>query len=175
MMCLLVITFHTLLLFATILALQPKILLIIEGTEETNFIFARESPCFNEYHHLIVCILKRRQKIGKIQHDHYETFLVYLVILLLTNANDIHLNPGPRTEREYLCGTCDKTVNWEERGVICETCDQWYHAGCQNIHTLSYDQLGDSELNISWHCIICNNLNYSYTVHDYQSIEITSI
>jgi hypothetical protein len=48
----------------------------------------------------------------------YETFLVYLVILLLTNANDIHLNPGPRTEREYLCGTCDKTVNWEERGVI---------------------------------------------------------
>jgi hypothetical protein len=86
----LVITFYTLLLFATILALQPKILLIIEGTEETNFIFARESPCFNEYHHLIVCILKRRQKIGKIQHDHYETFLVYLVILLLTNANDIH-------------------------------------------------------------------------------------
>ena len=58
--------------------------------------------------------------------------------------------------------------------VICETCDQWYHAGCQNIHTLSYDQLGDSELNISWHCIICNNPNYSYTVHDYQSIEITS-
>jgi hypothetical protein len=50
----LVITFHTLLLFATILALQPKILLILEGTEETNFVFARESPCFNEYHHLIV-------------------------------------------------------------------------------------------------------------------------
>jgi hypothetical protein len=44
----LVITFHTLLLFATILALQPNILLIIEGTEETNFVFARESPCFNE-------------------------------------------------------------------------------------------------------------------------------
>jgi hypothetical protein len=33
------------------------------------------------------------------------------------------------------------------------------------------DQLGDSELNISWHCIICNNPNSSYTVHDYQSIE----
>ena len=94
------ITFHALLLFATILALQPKILLILEGTEETNFVFARESPCFNEYHHLIVCILKRMQNIGKIQHDHYETFLVCLVILLLTNANAIHLNSGPRTERE---------------------------------------------------------------------------
>jgi hypothetical protein len=33
-------------------------------------------------------------------YGHYETFLVYLVILLLTNANDIHLNPEPRTERE---------------------------------------------------------------------------
>jgi hypothetical protein len=50
----------------SILTLQPKILLIIEGTEETNFVFARESPCFNEYHHLIVCILKRRLKIRKI-------------------------------------------------------------------------------------------------------------
>jgi hypothetical protein len=49
----LVITFHTLLLFATILALQPKILLIIEGTEETNFIFARESPCFKTLYYNI--------------------------------------------------------------------------------------------------------------------------
>jgi hypothetical protein len=58
------------------------------------------SSCIGEW-----CSLSRL-KIRKIQHDHYETFLVYLVILLLTNANDIHLNPGPRTEREYLCGTC---------------------------------------------------------------------
>ena len=82
------------------------------------------------------------------------------------------LDQEPR-ENTYAA-PCDKTVNWEERGVICETCDQWYRAGCQNIHTLSYDQLGDAELNISWHVIICNNPNYSYTVHDYQSIEITS-
>jgi hypothetical protein len=56
--------------------------------------------------------------------------------------------------------------------MTCETCDQWYHAGWQNIHTISYQQLGDSELNISWYCIVCNNPNYSSTVHDYQSIEV---
>jgi hypothetical protein len=47
-----------------------------------------------------------------------------------------------------LCGGMSETVDWEDRGIICETCDQWYHAGCQNIHTISYQQLGDSELNI---------------------------
>ena len=26
--------------------------------------------------------------------------------------------------REYLCGTCDETVTWEQQVIICETCDQ---------------------------------------------------
>ena len=87
--------------------------------------------------------------------------------------NDIHLNPGP--EGDYLCGTRDKTVDWEDRGIICKTFDQWYPAGCQNIHTISYQQLGDSELNISWYCMVCNNPYYSSTVHDYQRIEVSDM
>jgi hypothetical protein len=33
--------------------------------------------------------------------------------------NDIPLNSGP--ERDYLWGTCDKTVDWEDRRIICVT------------------------------------------------------
>ena len=50
--------------------------------------------------------------------------------------------------RQYLCGTCDLAVTWEEKGVICETCDQWYHSSCQNIGSQTYDKLSDSELDI---------------------------
>ena len=48
-----------------------------------------------------------------------------------------------------------------------------YHASCQRIHTLSYNQLEDTELKISWHCTICNNPNYSSTVHDYQTVDVS--
>ena len=77
--------------------------------------------------------------------------------------------------RQYLCGTCDLPVTWEERGVICETCDQWYHSSFQNIGSQTYEVLSDSELNISWHClvcIVCNNANVSETVHDLFNCEI---
>jgi hypothetical protein len=52
----------------------------------------------------------------------HTTLLAYLALLVLTNANDIHINPGP--ERDYLCGTCDKTVDWEDRGMtyLCSEC-----------------------------------------------------
>jgi hypothetical protein len=33
--------------------------------------------------------------------------------------NDIPLNSGP--ERDYLWGTCDKTVDWEDRRIISVT------------------------------------------------------
>jgi uncharacterized CHY-type Zn-finger protein len=94
------------------------------------------------------------------------------------DANDVNLSPGPTHndtvhDGDYLCGTCDILVDWEDTGVKCETCDQWYHASCQSIHTLSYNQLENTELNISWHCIICNNPNYSSTVHDYQTVDVS--
>ena len=58
-----------------------------------------------------------------------------------------------------MCGTCDRSVTWEQKGIGCETCDQWFHTNCQNIRSLSYDNLNDSM--VSWHCIICNHPNYS--------------
>ena len=75
--------------------------------------------------------------------------------------------------REYLCGTCDQPVTWEQRGVLCETCDQWYHSSCQNISSKTYEVLSDSDLNVSWHCLICNGPNHSSTVHDLFSNEIS--
>jgi hypothetical protein len=90
------------------------------------------------------------------------------VLVLLSTSNDKEINPGPHnSSRQYQCGTCDITVDWEDKGIICEICDQWYHAHCQNIHSTSYDELNDS--NTSWHCIICKSPNYSTTVHDLHS------
>ena len=87
-------------------------------------------------------------------------FLVLMTISLILQANDIELNPGPVNNSSiYPCGTCDKAVTWEHRGVVCETCDQWYHIDCQDIHSQTYVDLNNSM--VSWHCIVCNQPNYS--------------
>ena len=69
---------------------------------------------------------------------HSRGLLQYLALVLIANANDIEVNPGPSVDRKYQCGTCDDTVNWSHKGIIYKTCDQWYHAQCQGVHTTTY-------------------------------------
>jgi hypothetical protein len=66
--------------------------------------------------------------------------------------------------RQYQCRIYDKLVDWKDKGVKYKAF--WNHSGCQYIHTLPYQQLGDSELNDS------NNLNYCSMIHDHNSIEV---
>ena len=48
----------------------------------------------------------------------------------------------------------------EKRGIVCDTCNQWYHISCQSMQTKSYlEHANDSA--IAWDCIMCNCPNYS--------------
>ena len=88
-------------------------------------------------------------------------------------SNDIELNPGPSNDStKFLCCTCDRSVTWDQKGIVCETCDQWFQTNCQNIHSLSYDNLNDSM--VRWHCIICNHPNYSTIPLDLHSISTSN-
>ena len=80
------------------------------------------------------------------------------------------MNPGPvgntskNDESVYHCGTCDKPVTWDDRAIMCETRDQWYHMNCQEVHTQTYNELNNSA--IVWDCIVCYNPNYSSVCFD---------
>jgi len=78
-----------------------------------------------------------------IKHKHKKYFrsnllLLYIVTLLMAISHDIELNPGPVNHNNstiYPCGTCNQPVTWDHRAVVCDTCDQWYHTDCQDVHT----------------------------------------
>ncbi|CAC5424199.1 unnamed protein product [Mytilus coruscus] len=86
-------------------------------------------------------------------------YLAYLSMLLIALSNDINLNPGP-DKTVFLCGTCDEPVTWEDRGIMCDTCNQWYHTTCQSISSRTYSILLEDSA-ISWDCIICDCPNYN--------------
>ena len=143
-----------------------------------NTSFATTQLKISYYDHCIITTLLKSHVI--MVHKSYRTnrLLSHLIMIILAQSNDIHLNPGPSVNHEngdriYLCGTCDNPVSWDHKGIICETCDQWYHAECQNIHSKTYGQLSDSRLNVSWHCIICCSPNYSTVVHDLYRSEVS--
>ena len=84
-----------------------------------------------------------------------KSLLLYLTMILLANANDVHLNPGPNSTTIFPCGTCDLPVTWEDRGIVCDTCNQWYHANCQSVQTKTYNDLVNDSA-IVWDCIVCD-------------------
>jgi hypothetical protein len=90
--------------------------------------------------------------------------LAYLSMMLILISNDVNPHPGPgcsnTNETVYPCGTCDQPVTWQERGIVSDTCNQWYHISCESMQTKSYlEHANDSA--IAWDCIMCNCPNYS--------------
>ena len=90
--------------------------------------------------------------------------MTYLALFLITISNDVRMNPGPvshsATDSIYPCGTCDRPVTWEDRGIVCDTCNQWYHVTCQSMCSGSYDKhVNDSA--IAWDSLACNSPNYT--------------
>jgi len=78
-----------------------------------------------------------------------------LIYLLLIQAGDIEINPGPR----YPCGICKKNVNWNSKSIQCDGCDVWYHAACAKIGPETFRNLEHSS--VSWICIHCGLPNVS--------------
>ena len=94
------------------------------------------------YQHLIRLHSPKRSR-----HCH----LLYIFQLLILNAADCQLNPGPK----YPCGICGKAVRWSAtiRSLACDDCDTWYHIKCMGMCTAVYDPLTQSQN--SWHCCNC--------------------
>ncbi|XP_030834551.1 uncharacterized protein LOC115921326 [Strongylocentrotus purpuratus] len=82
---------------------------------------------------------------------------MYLTLLLLTNASDIELNPGPASK--YPCQICARPVTWKQRGLACDDCDQWYHVECMHMSTPVYEALAYS--NVPRQCASCGMPQFS--------------
>ena len=54
--------------------------------------------------------------------------------------------------------TCGEPVTNTDKGVECELCQNWYHAGCQEIPIPAYDALAQFGTHLCWLCPECKDL-----------------
>ena len=60
-----------------------------------------------------------------------------------------------------LCGICEKKVLSNQNALQCDSCDRWFHCGCEKVAVSDYKLLKDCEC-AKWHCKKCD-LNYKET------------
>ena len=100
---------------------------------------------------------------GKLLH-------LYLFVILISNSWDIETTPGLDSRSDdslYLCGLCEASVGWEDRGICCDTCNVWCHIDCQGMSTTMYG-VHDRTLNksLAWECVRCGMPNFSTSLFD---------
>ena len=103
------------------------------------------------------------------------SILLYLALLLITNAQDTETNPGPNTletSTKYMCGNCENTCGWEQKAVMCDSCETWFHTNCQGLGDATYDWL--QHPNFSWHCLNCGLPNFSTSLFDLTNLYTTN-
>lgn len=68
--------------------------------------------------------------------------------------------PGRLDEKERDhpddCGHCKKRVHDNQRGLLCELCDWWYHIGCQKVGVEEYNLHKEKKIKSKWFCLKCN-------------------
>ena len=58
---------------------------------------------------------------------------------------------------KFPCSVCKKSVAKNQKAVLCELCNRWSHAKCNNISKEEYDRLIDEVDDIPWACLHCIN------------------
>ena len=54
------------------------------------------------------------------------------------------------------CGRCEVTVRVGDNGLLCDSCETWYHAGCQQVSAQMFKIL-DENIDLQWLCHNCKN------------------
>ena len=102
----------------------------------------------------------RHRKAFAPSHRNHKLILLYLCVLLLNQSLDINPNPGPTlNETKYDCCFCHTQVIWSDKGIMCASCDQWYHTSCQGVGNETYNMLSDRKH--IWYCLRCALPSYS--------------
>ena len=77
----------------------------------------------------------------------------------------------PRTKNriiKYPCNQCHNSVAKNHRGILCDVCNTWVHASCNNTSIQEYIRI--SAGNNNWSCLKCINGNVPFSSMNSDSI-----
>ena len=82
-----------------------------------------------------------------------KTVFIFLNILI---CGDIAANPCPP---KYPCGSCTKAVRSNQKAIMCDECQFWFHINCMSMTVNTYNELAQNDN--EWYCNGCSLPKFS--------------
>lgn len=114
--------------------------------------------------------LINKKMVGHNQRQKDRLPYLYLFLVLVSTSGDTETNPGPEilnNTSHFPCGVCDSSVGWDDRGIVCDTCNTWFHVDCQGMSPAMYSLFNRSgNQSAAWECCQCGMPNLSTSLFD---------
>ena len=121
------------------------------------------------YHQAVLAFHKRPKLSRPILKTGRHHHLLYLSTIMLLQAADCELNPGPKGPK-YPYLVCTKVVRWNQHAIACDNCEGWYHTNCIDMGSHIYHALAKPD--VSWICCQCGLPNFSTSF--FESVDVTT-
>ena len=82
--------------------------------------------------------------------------IVKSVNIAKENRYVYHSKPITKKKFKNPCGICHKSVNDNQKAILCNTCDLWIHRKCNGTTVKEYEMYCKEDDNIPWMCIFCS-------------------
>ena len=120
--------------------------------------------------------------------------LIYLCVsfIVLCNSWDTELNPGLHPLlllllllfffcfffcflffffvlffSHFPCGVCEASVGWDDRALVCDSCNVWYHTDCQGMDSTMFEFYNQTlDRSLAWECLKRGMPNFSTSLFD---------
>ena len=102
---------------------------------------------------------------------------LYVFFIVLCNSWDTELNPGPTSlgSSHFPCGVREASIDWDDRALVCNSCNVWYHIDCQGTDSTMYDIYNQTlDRGLAWECLKCGMPNFSTSLFDTMGLVDTS-
>ena len=115
------------------------------------------------------CLRINMKRFKEFQKSSRRLTYLYLFFTIVCNSWDTEFNPGPASlsSSHFPCGVCGASVGWDDRAIVCDTCNKWYHIDCQGVNSNMYSIYNQSlDRSLAWECLNCGMPNFSTSLFD---------
>lgn len=100
---------------------------------------------------------------GRISYYSNATCVFNVAEYRILRSGDVEINPGYENELseaskqprnlKFPRRVCEKSVRNNQKGILCDNCNMWFHCQCIGINAMEYQALASSD--DEWICYLC--------------------